>query len=84
MPATDEFAAWAGRVRAAVETVDRLADAARRKEALVRRLLRRPAPDAAAIGALVIELHACRIEIDRLRRTALLAPSGGHRLTPAI
>src|SRR5207253_1597574 len=53
---TDErFLAWAGAVRACVEAVEPVANEAREKERVLRALLRGPAPDAAAIGALVIE-----------------------------
>ena len=66
---TDErFPAWAGAVRASVEAVERLADEAREKERVLRALLRGPAPDAAAIGALVIELDACHEKIERIRK----------------
>ena len=69
---TDErFPAWAGAVRASVEAVERLADEAREKERVLRALLRGPAPDAAAIGALVIELDTCCKKIERIRRAAL-------------
>ena len=61
------FTAWTARIRAAVAAVERVAEEARQKERLVRQLLRRPAPDPAVIGALVIELDACRSEIDRIR-----------------
>src|SRR5439155_1239292 len=44
-------------------------DEAREKERMLRGLLRGPAPDAAAIGALVIELDACCKKIERIRRT---------------
>ena len=66
--AAESFSAWTVRVRAAVAAVERLAEEARRKERLVRQLLRQPVPDAAAIGTLVIDLDACRSEIDRIRR----------------
>jgi len=69
---TDErFLAWAGAVRACVEAVEPVANEAREKERVLRALLRGPAPDAAAIGALVIELDACCKKIERIRRATL-------------
>ena len=65
----ERFSAWTGAVRASVEAVERLADEALEKERMLRGLLRGPAPDAAAIGALVIELDACSKKIERIRRT---------------
>ena len=59
-------------VRSSVDAVEPLADEAHKKERRVRELLRRPSPDAAAIGPLVIELDACCKKIERIR-TATLA-----------
>ena len=65
------FPAWTGAVRASVAAVERAADEAREKERLLRTLLRSPAPDPAAVGALVIELDACCKKIEGIRRSAL-------------
>ena len=63
------FPPWTATVRASVDAVQRLADEAHEKERMLRELLHRPSPDAAAIGLLVIELAACCKKIERIRRT---------------
>ena len=65
-------------VRSSVDTVEPLADEAHKKERRVRELLRRPSPDAAAIGPLVIELDACCKKIERIRtdRPLIHSPLG--------
>ena len=65
------FPAWTGAVRASVAAVERAADEACEKEHLLRTLLRSPAPDPAAVGAVVIELDACCRKIERIRKATL-------------
>ena len=65
------FPPWTAAVRASVDAVQRLADEAREKERVLRKLLHRTSPDAAAIGSLVIELDACCKKIERIRRATL-------------
>ena len=76
------FRTWTGAVRASVAAVERLADEAREKERLLRALLRRPAPDAAAIGAVVIELDACCRKIERIRKATLASFRRTRPLSP--
>src|SRR5712691_10458953 len=72
------FRAWTGIVRASVDLVEGLVAEARMKERRLRDLLSSPAPDPAAIGALVIQLDACCKKIERIRRATLAGFRGGN------
>ena len=53
-------------VRASVEVIQALIDEIGERERTMERWLRSPKPDPAAIGMLVLEIRARRVEIDRI------------------
>ena len=53
-------------VRASVEVIQALTDEIGERERAVERWLRSPTPDPAAIGTLVLEISARRLEIERI------------------
>src|SRR5439155_9234187 len=61
-----QLQAWAFVVRASVEVIQALIDEIGERERTMERWLRSPKPDPAAIGTLVLEIRARRVEIDRI------------------
>src|SRR5437667_6226672 len=61
-----QLQAWAFLVRASVEVIQALTDEIGERERAVERWLRSPTPDPAAIGTLVLEISARRLEIERI------------------
>src|SRR5438093_13505560 len=61
-----QFHAWAAMVRASMEEIQALAEEIRDRDRALEDLLRSPKPDPAAIGTLILEMQARRIEIERI------------------
>ena len=61
-----QLQAWAFVVRTSVEVIQALTDEIGERERALERWLRSPRPDPAAIGTLVLEIRARRLEIERI------------------
>jgi len=61
-----QLQAWAFVVRASVEVIQALIDEIGERERALERWLRSPRPDPAAIGTLVLQIRARRLEIERI------------------